>query len=572
MMDERARRKSGKAPSAAVDDSDSSVDSSTADDEFYTQIDALERQVRELSFLHETSRLLTSTLDVDSVLQAIMGQVRDYFQVEAASVALLDEKSETLVFRVAVGRASQEVIGLRLRPDQGIAGWVVQTGQAVIVPVAHKDERFYSVIDDQTDFHTHTMLAVPIQIEGWTIGVIEALNPASGGFDANAQRLMTAVADLAAVAIRNAALYERVRQAERQYESLFNESADPIIVLDLEGRILNLNRRATQILNRPREELIGNDLCIVMGLDLEIGQQIIEQAQPGCRFRAELHWTPPGEVEPHTVEMYATRINYGGREAIQWVGHDITERIALEQMREDLTHMIIHDLRNPLGSITSSLQLIRTALIEKDETLPLPKLVDIAIRSGQKLYRLIDSLLDVGRLETGETELSRRPIDPARLVREAIEQIQPMVISHGQHLTVNMPSDLPPVVADEDMILRVLVNLLDNAIKFNTSGGEVTLEVSLRESGRPVEGEDRSRQAPTAELLFSMSDTGPGIPPEFRQRVFERFARLETTAGVKGSGLGLTFCKLAVEAHKGRIWVESEEGKGSTFYFTLPLL
>jgi len=566
MTDEQMMMKSDNTPFT----NESLVNSPTTDNEFlHAQINALKKQVRELSFLHETSRLLTSTLDVDSVLQAIMNQVRDYFLVEAASVALLDERSETLIFRVAVGKASQEVIGLRLLPGQGVAGWVAQTGRAIIVPTAHEDERFYSVIDDQTDFYTHTMLAVPIQIEGRTIGVIEAINPASGEFDPTAQRLVTAVADLAAVAIRNAALYERVRQTERQYESLFNESADPIIVLDLEGRIINLNRQAIQLLNRPRTELIGNDIYTVMGLDLEVGQQIIEQAQPGCRFRAKLHWTPPGEVESHTIEMYATRINYGGREAIQWVGRDITERIALEQMREDLTHMIIHDLRNPLGSITSSLQLIRTALAENDDTLPLPKLVDIAIRSSQKLYRLIDSLLDVGRLETGEAGLIWRPIDPARLVREAVEQIQPMIISHRQRLTVNMPSNLPPVEADEDMILRVLTNLLDNAIKFNSSDGQITLDVSLQETGRP--DEDQPQQAPAAELLFSVSDTGPGIPSEFQQRIFERFARLETTAGVKGSGLGLTFCKLAVEAHKGRIWIESEVGKGSTFHFTLPL-
>ena len=138
---------------------------------------------------------------------------------------------------------------------------MMQTGEPSLVPVAHADERFYSGVDDRTGFHTRMMLAVPIKVEGSTIGVIEVINPVAAVFDDDAQRLLLAVADLAAVAIRNAALYERVRQAERRYENLFNESSDPILVLDLEGKILDLNQRAVEVLKRPREQLIGADFC-----------------------------------------------------------------------------------------------------------------------------------------------------------------------------------------------------------------------------------------------------------------------------------------------------------------------
>jgi NtrC-family two-component system sensor histidine kinase KinB len=517
------------------------------------QIDSMRTQLRELTFLHETSQVLTATLDLESVLQSLMSQVRDYFQVEAASVALLDDETGELVFRVAVGEAADEALGLRLTVGQGVAGWVVETGQPALVPTAHSDSRFYSGIDDRTDFYTRTMLAVPIKIEGRALGVIEALNPAAGTFDDDAQRLLLAVAELAAAAIRNAELYERVWQAERRYESLFSESLDCILVLDLEGRILDLNQRAVEMLKHPYDQLIGVKPQELFGIPPETYHEALQQLRGGERLT--LRTKTPSEEGSCTLETHMAKIDYGGRQAILWVGHDISERVALEQMREDVTHMIVHDLRNPLGSIMSSLQLIHAASIEDDETLPVMQLSRIAIRSGQKMYRLIESLLDLGRLDAGETELKKTPVNPEALAREAIEQIQPLTLNRKQTLTMQSGRDVPEIPADRDLILRVLTNLLDNAVKFTPREGHITLQIERREEG----------------VLFAVSDTGLGISPEYRERIFDRFARPEHAKGIKGTGLGLAFCKLAVEAHGGRIWVESEPDQGTTFYFILPV-
>jgi PAS domain S-box-containing protein len=528
----------------AVDESSEALDG---------QFKSMQKRLRELTFLHETSRVLTSTLDVNGVLRSLMAQVKEYFQVDATSVALLEDETGSLVFRVAVGEAAESVIGLRMDPGQGIAGWVVQAGEPLLITKAHTDQRFYAGIDEKTGFYTDTILAVPIKSDGRTIGVIEVLNPASGAFEQDAQGLLLSVAEIAAIAIHNAELYERACQAERRYESLFNEGSDPVMVLDLDGNILDINQRAVEVFGYSRERALGLPICALIGAPQETCQAAVQQALTGKAPIAEIKVQSGDSVK--TLETHMAKISYGGREAIQWLGHDVSERVALEQMREDLTHMVVHDLRNPLGSIMGSLQLIHTAFVEHDQTLPITKLLTVAMRSGRKLYLLIDSLLDLGRLEAGETELSKVPVDVAALLQEAADQIQPFALGKEQTLSVHLTPGLSTVWADRDLILRVLTNLLDNAVKFTDAGGRITLEAE-RVGGK---------------VVFTVADTGMGISPEHYQRIFERFVRLEKTDGVKGTGLGLAFCKLAVEAHKGRIWVESEVGKGSRFKFSLPL-
>jgi NtrC-family two-component system sensor histidine kinase KinB len=344
-----------------------------------------------------------------------------------------------------------------------------------------------------------------------------------------------------------------VRQAERRYESLFSDSADPIVVLDLDGRILDLNQRVIEMLQRPRAELVGVDFCRAIGMAGDACRTAVQRAREGQRLSLEMQ-VLSGD-ESRILQTHMVKVDHGEREVIQWVGHDISERAALDRVREDLTHAIVHDLRNPLGSIMSSLQLIHTAYVEQDLTVPVMKLVHIAMRSGQKMYRLINSLLDLGRLEAGETELKKTSVSPESLVQEAVDQIQPLALNRAQVLETRISPALSTVLADGELIVRVLTNLLDNAVKFTPKGGHIALSVDETAEG----------------IQFAVSDTGRGIPSESRQRVFDRFTRLEDAKGFKGSGLGLSFCKVAVEAHGGRIWVESEPGHGATFFFTLPL-
>jgi signal transduction histidine kinase len=184
-------------------------------------------------------------------------------------------------------------------------------------------------------------------------------------------------------------------------------------------------------------------------------------------------------------------------------------------------------------------------------------LLDLANSSCTRMQRLVDSLLDVSRLETGETTLSIAPVDLYVLLHEAVNREQLPVRTGRVSLHVAIPDDLPIVTGDAEKLDRVIANLIDNAIKYTPQGGQITIAARVDNSW----------------LEVSVTDAGPGIPPDQRQRIFERFAQVTgEQPRRRGFGLGLAFCRLAVEAHGGQIWVEpGPEGVGSAFKFTLPL-
>jgi signal transduction histidine kinase len=229
---------------------------------------------------------------------------------------------------------------------------------------------------------------------------------------------------------------------------------------------------------------------------------------------------------------------------------------ALEAQRDDLTHMIVHDLRTPLTSLITGLHTLEgLGELNADQR----EFMDMAVKGGYTLLGMINDLLDISKMEDGSLNLTREIVSPRELASSATGQVAWLAEQKELSVRVSLPDDLPAFTGDVEKLRRVLVNLLGNAVKFTPTGGSVEVLAKPDETG--------------AELLFGVRDTGEGIPKEAFGRIFEKFGQVETRkAGKKMStGLGLTFCKMAVEAHGGRIWVESEVGKGSTFWFTVPL-
>jgi signal transduction histidine kinase len=232
--------------------------------------------------------------------------------------------------------------------------------------------------------------------------------------------------------------------------------------------------------------------------------------------------------------------------------HNFKNLQELEKLREDLTHMIIHDLRTPLTSVISGMQTMEVvgALNE-----PQREIMNIALFGGDTLLGIINELLDVEKLESGSMPMDYAELSPGNLVELAVSQVTSLATDKKQTVRARIATDLPLFRGDAGKLCRTLVNLLGNAIKFTPEGGEITASASY--------GPGRSS------LLFSVRDTGVGIPAEAFGRIFEKFGQVESRQ--LGTGLGLTFCKLAVNAHGGIIEVESEPGMGSTFSFTIPI-
>lgn len=227
----------------------------------------------------------------------------------------------------------------------------------------------------------------------------------------------------------------------------------------------------------------------------------------------------------------------------------------LEKLRDDLMNMIVHDLRTPLTSVITGIQTLDMVGDLNDDQL---LLLGIAVTGGETLLGMINDLLDVEKLESGSMQLDYATLSAADLVTSAVSQVASLAASKQLMLAYHLAADLPPLRGDANKLRRTLVNLLGNAIKFTPSGGVVTVGVHHSKESQGIE--------------FFVSDTGEGIPAEAFGRIFERFGQVESRQGgrVMTTGLGLSFCKLAVEAHGGNVGVESVPGQGSIFRFTIP--
>lgn len=512
----------------------------------------LQRRVQSLVALADTARAITASLDLEEVLQRITERTKESLAVEAASLALLDEESDELVFRVASGRSAEQIVGTRLKRGAGLAGWVLDHDEPVISTDVHSDPRFYPDIDRKLDFETRMLACVPIRVQSKTIGVLEAINPLSGNLVIEHLELLKGIADLAGTAIVHAQLFKETQAARQRYASLFEDSIDSILITDMEGKITDANIRAEAFLGKQRTALLGTSILDLHETSTDQLPDPLNSIEAGQTFSYDSRLAHSGG-RTLPVEVHVKRIDVGSGPFMQWILRDISERLELAELRTDLTSMIFHDLRSPLGNIISSLEVLTASLGEQDETIQ--SVLSIAARSSRRASRLVESLLDLNRLEADKAVLNLTRGSISALIAESVEEVHPTAEARGQLLRMNLQPGLPSVEMDVDMIRRVLINLLENAIKYTRSGDWIAVSASKK----------------NGEIIVSVQDSGPGISGKDRERIFQKFTRLQREGRSKGLGLGLAFCRLAVEAHGGKIWVESEEGKGSTFTFTLPL-
>jgi len=510
-----------------------------------------QRQARVMTALAASAGAINASLRMDDVLQRILNETIHALQVETVALALV-EANWDLVFHAATGENNEGIVGKRIKAGQGIAGWVAHEGEGVVIPAVSDDKRFVRG-EHFTNLDVRAMAVAPIYAQGRVIGILQAINPISGVFDPDALLVLTGIGNLAGSTIQHAQLFERLQAAHKRYRELFDDSVDPILITGCDGNIHEANRQAAVITEYTSRQLQG--MMIDQLHEATRGDKMVsmEKLKSGkiISYEAVLK-SKSGKKIP--IQINVRKVVIEEVESLQWLMRDISERKDLDSLREDLTSMIYHDLRSPLANIVSSLDVLST-MAPGPENEVIKSVMTIARSSTDRIQRLVSSLLDINRLEAGQTIVSQQAVTPAVLAEDAIDAVHPMVESRHQSLISELSGDLPPIWVDVDMIRRVLINLMENASKFTAPEGKIEL-------GGKQEGDW---------VQLWVQDNGSGIPFTEQEHIFDKFTRLNGKNNSSGLGVGLAFCRLAVNGHGGKIWVESEVGKGSKFILTLPV-
>ncbi|GAP12564.1 protein containg PAS domain S-box [Longilinea arvoryzae] len=517
---------------------------------------AQDRTRSSLELLLDISRELATTLDMHTVLARVLDLSVANIGAERGSLIILDANQEPVDAAIVVGgrMLPHTVEQLKGTLSHGLAGWVMRNRTAVLVPDTSQDERWMRREDDSAErTGAKSAMCLPLTARESIVGVLTIVHPEPGVFTDEQLALLRAISDIAGMAVHNAQLYTSLENAHRRYRELFEDSIDPIFVTTLSGQILEANRQAANVTGYSLEDLpkqAVQDLHAVRWDRVGAGFERLAGSLT-VRYESELRVRNGAKLP---VDVYARRVEIEGAPCLQWILRDISERKDLDALREDLSAMIYHDLRSPLANMISSLDIL-ASLLPLDENDTLKSVFQIATRSTERMQRLISSLLDIHRLEAGQSIANRTEVSIASLVGDALDSVVPMVDTKHLSVTQELAPDLPPAFVDSDMIRRVVTNLLDNASKFTPMNG--VLRITACRKGEWIE--------------VGVSDSGPGIPPEAHEAIFNKFTRLHTERMPKGLGLGLAFCRLAVQSHGGKIWVEDEPGHGSRFLFTLPV-
>jgi PAS domain S-box-containing protein len=370
---------------------------------------------------------------------------------------------------------------------------------------------------------------------------------------------------------------EALHIATRQRELILQAVDDGIFGIDLDGKVTFINEAGARALACAVDELVGRDLHELIhhshadGTPYSRSTSPILQALRRCepiRMRDEVFWRKDGTAIP--VEYSANPLLEEGRVSGMVVAfQDVSERRRLEKMKDEFISTVSHELKTPLTSLRASLGLVQSGSLDKRPEKQ-RQMIDMAIGNCDRLIRLVNDILDFDRGEKGRLALNRQAVEPMTLLRRAAD------VAHNAaaqaRIEFRFEVNAAPVFADEERALQVLNELVGNAIKFSPPGTTIRLAAWNMEAEAPVAGDSAGGIPGTREVCFMVEDQGRGIAPEKLERIFERFQQGDASdsRALGGTGLGLALCRSIVEQHGGRIWAESELGKGSRFLFTLP--
>jgi PAS domain S-box-containing protein len=430
------------------------------------------------------------------------------------------------------------------------AAAVIAAGESQLVPDV-TDEMLKAVARDEIHFDLirqlglRSYICVPLVARERTLGAITLVTGDETGraFDARDLALAEELARRAAAAIDNAHLYREVEQRARAARVL-ETIADGVVLLDDEGVVVLWNRAAQQITGLSEEEIVGRKAADALPGYAETAYRVPVDGSPE---------TVPVEIDGKELWLSFTGVKFD--QGIVYAFRDLTEERAVEQLKSDFVATVSHELRTPLAAIYGAAVTLRRSDLKLDPEMS-GRLLDVIGEESERLAQIVNDVLLASHLDSGQLQMTIEACDGIELARGVLAAAE-VHAPEGITLELEAPEQLPPVAADAQQLRQVFMNLVENAIKYSPEGGPVKVKIEELERA----------------LRFSIIDHGLGIPAGERRRIFEKFYRLDPnmTQGIGGTGLGLYICRELVRRLGGRIWVESNNSKGSAFNVEIPI-
>lgn len=512
-------------------------------------LESSDQRLRQREYLLQISRALTAQLDLTSVLNLVIDVAVDLLAGNIGLIALREDDGS-----------------LRVRAAAHLPGdsWPAFAG-LLATPLGDRaalSRRLQEIAAD-THLPLRQMTALPLVFRDMTVGVIYVFRAAVNvAFSEDDEQLLQAFADQAAITVSNARLYQSVVREKQRLGAIIEQSADGVMILDSRWRITTFNHAMEQLTGWPRAEAFGRPCAEALAIHTA-------QGTPICPIDCPLQRRPP-PLDP-TVEGWITardgrRLYVRSHYSVQrgpngeFLGaianvRDITEQKIDEEMQSTFISVISHELKTPVSIIKGYAETLAREDADWDRA-TLREGLQVIIEEADRLGRQINDLLEVSRLQAGGLRLELTDWAFPPLAQQVVERFAAFA---GERFTFELrcPHDLPPVYADYERTRAVLENLVSNAVKYSPEGG------TIRIIGR-VDGDY---------AVISVTDQGIGIAPDEQSKLFYRFYRVDNRLRreTQGAGLGLYLSRAIVESQGGKIWVESQPGRGSRFSFSVPL-
>lgn len=527
--------------------------------------DSIAERMQEQSTLLETSTAVVSSLDPETVLNQILEQMGRLLQIKMYAVIALDETNGSFRIRASRGLSRQFTEQLSIQPSEpdSVTMRALHAREPIQVSDTETDPSYVIRKQRARMEGFRAILAVPLNTQYAPPTALLVFHPTPHVFTHNELQLLTSFANHAAMAIENAILFERsdmrLREQTQRLEALVQSLRDGLILTDLHGKVIYANKRVGELADIPTKSLTGlhADQILARIIDKASGKPNNKnQVQRILNKKGEKKIEFTQNVQDQTIHLRLEVFNVNDEEGIP-IGHgiffhDITADRELDRMRSSLVSMVSHELRTPLAAIKGYVSTMLADDVEWDRASQREFLTIISDESD-RLTNLVNNLLDLSRIEVGSLKLSREKCDVREIIQSASKGAR---LTSKNQLEVNIEPKLSDVYADPLRLESIFRNLIENSIKY--AGEAANIKVEVNKNGR--------------EIIFRVSDDGPGIPLREGQRIFERFYRVDDslTRLTSGAGLGLAICQGLVRAHGGRIWTEPQDS-GACVAFTIPV-